>query len=117
MDDATFNEHNHNITKKAVQKWAKDWAKRFRDVRTSIEKSGEDFEHVLKGLDVESPTLRLFRNTARKLKREATTAGRYSRSVLKHIDGEIKHYTKIAEGLTEKNVSATARSKKRAATE
>ena len=116
MDDATFNSHNHNISKKAVRKWAQDWAKRFRELRTSIEKSGDDFEHVLKGLEVESPTLRLFRNTARKLKREATTAGRYGRGVLKHIDGEIKHYTKIAEGLADKDAS-TARAKKARATD
>src|ERR1700712_3374371 len=102
MDDEIFNSKNHNITKKAVRKWALDWAKRFKDVRRGVEKAGEDFEGVLKGLDVESPSWRLFRNAARKLKRESSTAGRYSRGVLKLIDTEIKHYTKIADGLTPK---------------
>ena len=102
MDDEIFNSKNHNITKKAVRKWALDWAKRFKDVRRSVEKAGEDFDGVLKGLDVESPSWRLFRNSARKIKRESSTAGRYSRGVLKLIDAEIKHYTKIAEGLTPK---------------
>ena len=100
MDDEIFNSKNQNITKKAVRKWALDWAKRYKDVRKSLEKAGDDFEGVLKGLDVEAPTLRLFRNAARKLKREATTAGRYEKGVLKYIDREIKHYTKIADTLT-----------------
>ena len=99
MDDEIFTSKNQNITKKAVRKWALDWAKRFKDMRRSLEKAGEDFDGVLKGLDVESPTLRLFRNAARKLKREATTAGRYEKGVLKMIDREIKHYTKIADTL------------------
>lgn len=103
MDDEIFNSKNHNITKKAVRKWALDWAKRFKDVRRAVEKGGDDFEGVLKGLDVDAPSWRLFRNASRKLKREASTAGRYSRGVLKLIDAEIKQYTKIAEGLTPKS--------------
>lgn len=102
MDDEIFNSKNHNITKKAVRKWALDWAKRFKDLRRAVEKGGDDFEGVLKGLDVDAPSWRLFRNAARKLKREASTAGRYSRGVLKLIDSEIKQYTKVAEGLTPK---------------
>lgn len=100
MDDAIFTSKNQNITKKAVRKWALDWAKRFKDVKRSLEKAGENFEGVLKDLDVESPTLRLFRNAARKLKRESTTVTRYERGLHKLIDREIKHYTKIADTLT-----------------
>jgi len=100
MDDEIFTSKNQNITKKAVRKWASDWVKRFKDIRRSLEKAGDNFDGVLKGIDVESPTLRLFRNQARKLKREASTALRYERGVLKLIDVEIKHYTKIADVLT-----------------
>lgn len=100
MDDAIFTSKNQNITKKAVRKWASDWAKRFKDLRKALEKAGDNFDFVLKAVDVEAPTLRLFRNQARKIKREASTALRYERAVLKLIDAEIKHYTKIADTLT-----------------
>jgi hypothetical protein len=100
MNDDVFNTHNHNISKKAVRKWALDWAKRFKELRAKVAKAGDDFDGALKDLDVSSPTWRTFRNAARKLKREAPTAGRYGRGVLKLIDAELKHYTKLAESLT-----------------
>jgi hypothetical protein len=99
MNDDVFTTNNHNISKKAVRKWALDWAKRFKELRAQVAKAGDDFDGTLKGLDVSSPTWKAFRNAARKLKREASTPGRYSRGVLKAIDAEIKHYTKLAENL------------------
>jgi hypothetical protein len=99
MNDDLFSSGNHNISKKAVRKWALDWAKRFKDLRKQVEKAGDDFDGVLKGLDVSSPTYRVFRNAARKLKRESTTATRYSRGVLKLIDSEVKLYSKLADNL------------------
>jgi hypothetical protein len=99
MNDELFASHSQNISKKAVRKWALDWAKRFKEVRAKIVKAGDDFEPVLKELDVSAPSYRLFRNAARKLKRESSTAGRYGRGVLKLIDAEIKHYAKLAENL------------------
>jgi hypothetical protein len=102
MNDDLFTTANQNISKKAVRKWALDWTKRFKDLRSKVHKAGDDFEGVLKELDVTSPTWRLFRNGTRKLKREASTATRYSRGVTKLIDAEIKHYTKIADHLSAK---------------
>jgi hypothetical protein len=99
MNDDLFASNSQNISKKAVRKWALDWAKRFKEIRTRIVKAGDDFEPVLKELDVSSPSYRLFRNAARKLKRESSTAGRYGRGVLKLVDAEIKHYGKLAESL------------------
>lgn len=99
MNEEQFASSSHNISKKAVRKWALDWAKRFKELRSQLVKAGDDFEPVLKGLDAESPTYRLFRNAARKLKRESTTAGRYSRGVHKLVDAEIKHYGKLADSL------------------
>lgn len=100
MNDDVFTSNNYNISKKAVRKWALDWAKRFKELRAQVTRAGDDFEGALKALDVSSPTWRTFRNAARKLKREASTPGRYSRGVLKMIDSEIKLYTKLAESLT-----------------
>lgn len=102
MNDDEFTSNNHNISKKAVRKWAQDWTKRFKDLRSRAGKSEEALEAALKELDVNSPTWRGFRNAARKLKRESSTANRYNRGVLKLIDSELKHYTKLAESLTPK---------------
>lgn len=102
MNDDLFATNGHNISKKAVRKWALDWTKRFKELRSKVEKAGDDFEGALKDLDVTSPTWRLFRNASRKLKRESATANRYSRGVLKMIDAEIKHYTKVADSLSPK---------------
>ncbi len=102
MNEEQFASSIHNISKKAVRKWALDWAKSFKELRTRITKAGDDFEPVLKELDVSAPTYRLFRNATRKLKRESTTAARYSKGVLKLIDAEIKHYGKLAESLAAK---------------
>jgi hypothetical protein len=102
MNDDLFASGNQNISKKAVRKWALDWAKRFKELRTQLNKAGDDLEPVLKQLDVTSPTYRLFRNAARKLKRESSTASRYGRGVLKLVDAEIKHYTKLADSLSTK---------------
>lgn len=102
MNDEMFTSNNHNISKKAVRKWASDWTKRFKELRARSQKSDEALDSSLKELDVSSPTWRLFRNQARKLKRESATAGRYSRGVLKLIDAEIKHYSKLADHLAPK---------------
>ncbi|HEX5661294.1 MAG TPA: hypothetical protein VFX59_29095 [Polyangiales bacterium] len=102
MNDDLFGTNNQNISKKAVRKWALDWAKRFKELRGKIAKAGDDFEPVLKELDTTSPSYRLFRNAARKLKRESSTAGRYGRGVLKLVDAEIKHYGKLADSLSTK---------------
>jgi len=101
MNDDVFTTNSHNISKKAVRKWAVDWTKRFKELRSKVVKAGDDFEPALKELDVTTPTWRLFRNATRKLKREST-AGRYGRGVVKLIDAEIKHYTKISDGLAPK---------------
>jgi hypothetical protein len=103
MDDDTFISGNLNITKKAVRKWAQDWSRRFADLRRSLEKAGDDFDDVLKGLDVNAPTFRLFRNQARKIKREAATAARARREVLKLVDRELKRYAKVVDNLDPKD--------------
>lgn len=99
MNDDVFTSNNHNISKKAVRKWALDWAKRFKELRASALKAGDDLDGALKQLDVSAPTWKSFRSAARKLKREASTPTRYNRGVMKLIDSEIKHYTKLAENL------------------
>ena len=101
MDEANFISNNLNITKKGVRKWAQDWARRFKDLRRALEKADDGFDDVLKGLEVDAPTWRTFRNQARKLKREVTTPARFKREVLKLVDRELKQYTKIADGLTD----------------
>ena len=102
MDDDTFISANANITKKAVRKWAQDWSRRYTELRRSLEKAGDDLDGVLKGLDVNAPTFRLFRNEARKIKREAATAARARREVLKLVDREIKRYAKVVDTLDPK---------------
>jgi hypothetical protein len=103
MDDALFIGKNENISKKGVRKWAQDWAKRFKELRRALEKAGDDgFEGVLKELAVDAPTWRAFRNQARKLKRESTTANRFQRAVLKLVDRETKEYSKLADALGSK---------------
>jgi len=99
MDDA----NNLQMTKKDVRKWALDWARRFKDLRRSLEKAGDGFDGVLKNLEVDAPTWRTFRNQARKLKRESTTATRFERAVLKLVDRELKDYTKLADSLSPKD--------------
>jgi hypothetical protein len=102
MDDDTFISENLNITKKGVRKWAQDWSRRYTDLRRSLEKSNDDYENVLKGLDVSAPSWRLFRNEARKIKREAATPARFRKEVLKLVDRELKRYGKIADTLDPK---------------
>lgn len=102
MDDDTFLSASQNITKKAVRKWAQDWARRYTEIRKTLDKAGDDLEGALKGIDVSAPSLRLFRNAARKLKREATTPARFKRELFKLIDAELKRYGKIADVLDPK---------------
>jgi hypothetical protein len=102
MNDDLFASSNQNISKKAVRKWALDWAKRFKELRSKLVKAGDEIEPVLKELDVTSPSYRLFRNATRKLKRESKTPTRYGRGVLKLVDAEIKHYGKLSESLAAK---------------
>jgi hypothetical protein len=102
MDDDTFISANLNITKKAVRKWAQDWSRRFTELRRNLEKAGDDLEGTLKNLDVSSPSFRLFRNQARKLKREAPTPARFKRELFKLIDRELKHYGRIIDTLDPK---------------
>ncbi|MET0286576.1 MAG: hypothetical protein ABW352_18985 [Polyangiales bacterium] len=99
MNDDVFQSSNHNISKKAVRKWAIDWTKRFKELKTKVAKAGDDFEGALKELDVSAPTWKAFRNAARKVKRESKTPLRYGRGVQKLIDAEIKHYSKLADSL------------------
>ena len=99
MDD----DLNQKLTKKDVRKWAQEWARRYKDLRKSLDKAGDDFDGVLKTLDVDAPTWRAFRNQARKLKREASTPTRFQRGVLKLVDGEIKAYGKLADSLIPKD--------------
>ena len=99
MDD----DLNQKLTKKDVRKWAQEWARRYRDLRKSLDRAGDDFDGVLKTLDVDAPTWRAFRNQARKLKRESTTPTRFQRGVLKLVDGEIKAYGKLADSLVPKD--------------
>lgn len=103
MDDATFISQNVNITKKAVRKWAQDWARRFKDLRRSLEKADDGIDGVLKNLEVDAPTWRAFRNKARKLKRESPTPARFQRELFKLVDREIKEYDKLADGLSPKD--------------
>ena len=99
MDDA----NNLQMTKKDVRKWAQDWARRFKDLRRSLEKAGDEgFDDVLKQLEVDAPTWRTFRNQARKLKRESSTSTRFQRGVLKLVDAETKSYVKLADSLSPK---------------
>lgn len=103
MDDDTFISENINITKKAVRKWAQDWSRRFTELRRDLDKAGDDLDGVLKGLDVNAPTFRLFRNQARKIKREAATPARARREVLKLVDRELKRYAKVVDTLDPKD--------------
>ena len=83
---------------KTVKKWAKANEKLFKALQKQLDKA-DDVDVVIRELDVSEPSVRAFRNLARRLKRELPTAGRLRQRLLREAKGEVKRYGKILEQL------------------